>query len=791
MAKDKYIKKLKNEIETLKRENKALKREKNRFKFIFDSIEEAIIIINSDRKIEKMNSTVEKLIGCKKDNSIGKPIRKIFKSINTDKQKKVKNTVDKVLEKGKTVGVSNHTLLISKNGDEYHISYSAAPIKNNAGNIKGVVLVFRDITEKYKMQQQIQKSEKKYKALFEHTGTATVIINSNSIIELVNKRFEKLSGYSKVQIEGKKSWPEFIVEEDLKGMKKFHEKKKLSMNSSDQYECRFVDKDEQIHNMIIVEGRIPNSNKYVASLIDITDKKRVEKKLKENEKKYRRLIESTGDFILIHDDKGIIQFVNRSTVEYSGYNKEELIGKHIRELIPKEELNDLHRRKRERLEEEYEGRYHFECPILMRDNKNIYMDVQTTPIYKEEDYNGELVIARDITQRKKIEKEKKDLREQLYQKQKMESIGTLAGGVAHDFNNLLTVIIGMSDYAKKLNDDPKVENSLKEINEAGEKAAKLTDQLLLFSREKDTEFERVDLNKTILDLQKMLERLISEDIEIHDKFEEDLWAIKGDVGQLEQVITNLVINARDAMQNGGKLYLKTRNLIIDEEKARKVRELQPGKYVLLEVEDTGEGMKEDLQDKIFDPFFTTKNRAEGTGMGLSVVHGIIKNHEAVINVYSEPGEGTVFRIYFPALLKQDQTEMGKIESENVEQYSGNGETLLVVEDEKAVLGYLVSVLSDYNYKFLSATNAEEALEIFEKNKCKIDLLICDIVLPGMNGLNLSNKLKEEKKNLDIILSSGYSDDRISQDEIDKKGYKFVRKPFDMEKLLKTIHDTLS
>ena len=394
-------------------------------------------------------------------------------------------------------------------------------------------------------------------------------------------------------------------------------------------------------------------------------------------------------------------------------------------------------------------------------------------------------LTQEINQKYKLQKK-------LYQSHKLESIGTLASGVAHDFNNILTVIIGLTqlllDQKKESHPD---HGHLKNILKSGKRAANLTRQLLLFSRKQDMQFKLINLNHTITNLNKMLDRLISENINVELDLTENIYPIRADNGQIEQVITNLAVNARDAMQNGGTLTIGTENLTIDSKRAKMIPDIEPGKHVRLTVEDTGNGIKKDVLENIFDPFFTTKARGEGTGMGLSVVHGIIREHDGVINVYSEPGEGTIFKIYLPSLESQEKRRPKGEKNISIKNYQGKQETILIVEDEKQVLSYLESILNKYNFNFYSASSGEEALKIFEKHKENLDLIISDVIMTGIDGVTLADKLKTKKNELKIILSSGYSNKKVSQDYIKEKGFKFIQKPYDIEKLLKVIHESLN
>lgn len=420
-----------------------------------------------------------------------------------------------------------------------------------------------------------------------------------------------------------------------------------------------------------------------------------------------------------------------------------------------------------------------------------------TALQKQSKLTEDLNQEREALQRSNVKlkneiDQKKQLRKELYQAQKLESIGTLAGGVAHDFNNILTVIIGFSQIMLNQTDqtDPNYKN-LENIYESAKRASKLTKQLLLFSRKQNMQSKPIDLNQTLSRLNKMLNRLIGEDIQMHHNLAENLNMINADEGQIEQVITNLAVNARDAMPEGGDLTISTKNVTIDQKEATTTSHKKTGRFVKLTIKDTGEGMDKNTQEQIFDPFFTTKAHGEGTGMGLSVVHGIIKKHKGHIEVSSKPGEGTSFDIYLPALLKNKAHKQNNSKEETFDQYSGQGQTVLLVEDETQVLKYLQSILNNYGYKYLSAQSGEEALEIFMNNKESIDLMISDVIMTGIDGVELADIIKNQKNKLPILLSSGYTDKKVSPSKITKKGYKFIQKPYESLKLLKMIHQLLN
>ena len=382
-------------------------------------------------------------------------------------------------------------------------------------------------------------------------------------------------------------------------------------------------------------------------------------------------------------------------------------------------------------------------------------------------------IATNINQRKEDEAEKNNLQSQLLQAQKMESVGRLTGGVAHDFNNLLTAIIGYSDLALlELGKDHSSRKNIEAIYSAGKKAANVVRQLLAFSRKQVLQMEVVNLNSVLENATKIFGRIIGEDIAVELLTSDKIGNIEADPGQLEQIILNLAVNARDAMPDGGKLIIETSSVFLDESYAKKHADVTPGTYTMLSVTDTGEGMSADVKDKVFDPFFTTKERGKGTGLGLATVYGIVKQHRSHIFIYSEPGIGTTFKIYFPQV--DDTTK--PVVAEKKKTMPGGSETILVVDDDQSVRKLLVTSLTSLGYTVLEAEDGRQAIDISEATSEPIDLLLTDVIMPQMNGRELATHLQAKQPGLKVIFISGYTDDVIVKQGVLECGIVFISKP---------------
>ncbi len=397
-------------------------------------------------------------------------------------------------------------------------------------------------------------------------------------------------------------------------------------------------------------------------------------------------------------------------------------------------------------------------------------------------------LVRDITERKRSEEEKASLQDQLRQSQKIEAIGRLSGGIAHDFNNLLTTISGNAQLSLlDLKQGDPLRGNIEEIRKASERAADLTRQLLAFSRKQVMEMQVLDLNFIVQGLDKMLHRLLGEDIDLVTVLPEGIGNVKADPGQIEQVIVNLAVNARDAMIEGGKLTIETSDVELDEEYAHKHIAVQPGRYVMFSVSDTGEGMTPEVKERIFEPFFTTKEQGKGTGLGLSTVYGIVKQSGGNIWVYSEPGKGTTFKIYLPEV---DEPIEESEEKGVKEEILTGSETILLVEDDEEVRKLAVRILKKQGYNVLEASQGLDAFLICEEHEEPMHLLLTDVVMPKMSGRELADRIASIHPEIKVLFMSGYTDNAIAHHGILEKGTNFMQKPFTVDGLARKVREVL-
>ena len=442
---------------------------------------------------------------------------------------------------------------------------------------------------------------------------------------------------------------------------------------------------------------------------------------------------------------------------------------------------------------------------IQRYTRSITLGVQQEPLtldrpnnkHIQEDELSSTVDAINLMRRKiyeayqNLEKQTSEqikLERQLQQAQKMESIGRLAGGVAHDFNNVLSVIIGYSELLlNQIPPDDPVYGKIKAIYDAGSKASALTRQLLAFSRKQLLERKVISLNTLIKDFLKIFAKIVGEDIVFTTYLSPESCTVEADPGQIEQILMNLIVNAKDAMPNGGEIIIETAVVQLDESYIEKHMEVKPGQYVLLSISDTGEGMDEDVKSKIFDPFFTTKEQGKGTGLGLATVYGIVKQHGGYIYVYSEKNKGTTFKIYLPACHKSAEEAKRKHFTEALSQ--GN-HTILIVDDNPSIRELIVETLKPLGYHCLQAASGKEAIEVFHKYKGEVHLLLTDVVMPYMNGRELAETIKKEKPDIKVIFMSGYTENIIAHHGMLEPGINYISKPITPAALSQKIRSVL-
>ena len=513
---------------------------------------------------------------------------------------------------------------------------------------------------------------------------------------------------------------------------------------------------------------------------EVEERRQAEEALRQSEDLYRGLVETSPDAIILFGLDGRVRMANRQALATFGYDAAEMIGRDRKDLHAPESREKGVDNWKAILET---GRtVHVEYRIMRKDASVLDAEINAALI---RDGQGKaravLGVIRDVSDRKRLEA-------QFLQAQKMEAVGQLAGGIAHDFNNLLCVING---YAEMLLSDSgqgqQARMALEEVRKAGERAASLTRQLLAFSRRQVVALRVLDLNAVVADVGKMLRRLIGEDVELTTVLAPSLRRVKADPVQVEQVLLNLAVNARDAMPQGGKLTIETANVELDGAFARPHPEARPGDYILLAVSDTGCGMDEATRGHVFEPFFTTKGPGKGTGLGLATVYGAVKQAGGHVYVYSEPGRGTTFKIYLPAV---EETAPESAPHAGLSEGPRGGETVLLAEDEEGVRTLTRLVLQQQGYTLLEAGDGDEALRICGEHEGRIDLLISDVVMPGLGGRELADRVAAMRPGLRVLYLSGYTDDAVVRHGVLQAETAFLQKPFTVDALACKVREVL-
>lgn len=501
-----------------------------------------------------------------------------------------------------------------------------------------------------------------------------------------------------------------------------------------------------------------------------------QKKLADSEARYRSLVENINDVIFSLDVEGIITYISPVMHSLSGFSPEQVIGQSFKTFIHPEDLATLISIFEQTLAGKVEPH---EFRLLEKTGTFRYVRSSSRPLMEDGEVIGLSGSLSDISEHKKLE-------EQLRQSQKMESIGRLAGGVAHDFNNMLSVILGGTELLRrKISPDDPAFKYLDQIAKAADRSREITRQLLAFSRKEIVSPKPVNLNSLIIESEKMLARLINEDIKLTFRPATNLWTVMIDPSQIDQILMNLAVNARDAMPDGGSLTIETANIHVDESYCQHCLDARSGSYVQLTISDTGIGMSKETREQIFEPFFTTKAVGQGTGLGLATVYGIVTQNNGFICVYSEPEQGSAFKIYLPRLLEKPIEES---ESPQLE-LRGSG-TVLLVEDEEMLLMVATSMLEEIGYTVIQASNPIDALAICQKADQQIDLILTDVVMPGMNGKVMVDRIRSMRPTTKVLFMSGYTADIVAQRGIVEEGMYFIQKPLNINQLNEKLGEIL-
>jgi two-component system cell cycle sensor histidine kinase/response regulator CckA len=779
------VRAINHDVTERRRAEQALRESEERFRELYDHAPVGYHEYDREGRITRVNRTDLEMLGYSAEEMIGQYIWKLNVG-----EELVRQQVLEKLAGLRPPGQDREHTYKRKDGSILSVLIEDRLIRDENGRIRGIRCTIQDITERKGAEEALKESEERFRALFEQAavGVAQIETETGRFLR-INQRYCEIVGYTSQEMQNFSfhdiTHPEDL-QADLDNVKLLIEGKTREFSM----EKRYYHKNGSIVwvNLTLsplwVTGE--KTDYHIAVVQDITERKRAEEALRKREQEIRVIAENVPALFSYVDLEGRYRFVNKRYEEWFGIPRTEVIGKHCRQVLGEAAYDLIKGHMGEALSGH---RVHYEEALPYASGGTRYVSADYVPDADDRgEVKGFFVLVTDITERKRGEQEMAALQEQLRQSQKMEAIGQLAGGIAHDFNNLLTIIKGYSQLSlMELREEDPLKENLKEVGKAAEQAARLTRQILAFSRRQMMEMKVLDLNTILKDLDKMLRRVIGEDIKLVTLLAGDLGSVRTDSGQVEQVIMNLAVNARDAMPHGGKLTIETANVELDEAYARNHIAVKPGHYVMLAVSDTGVGMAPEVRDRVFEPFFTTKEKSKGTGLGLSTVYGIVKQSGGNIWVYSEPDHGTTFKIYLPRVYEAPE----ELKEEGVrERTHRGGETILLVEDEAEVRKLAARILERQGYTVLEARDGEEALLLCEHKKEPIHLVLTDVVMPQMGGPQLVEQLKHVRQDFKVLYMSGYTDNSITHQGVLERGMNYIQKPFTIDGLTRKVREVL-
>lgn len=753
------------------------------------SIGDAVITTDRDGRVRRMNPVAEQLTGWTEEEAIGQPLDEVFRIIGEEQREPRENPAAIVLREGHIVGLANHTLLIARDGKERPIADSGAPIMNSAGETIGVVLVFRDQSAERTAEEALRASELRFRSVFNQQFQFMAILSPEGRLLEINSLVTRVTGVPREQVIGRLFWdspwwkPLPNVQADWPNRLRRAAQQDGPILITDQYSTGSGEIREADAAVVAVRDAAGAVEFFIVQATDVTERNRAISELRRSEALFRLALRDSP-IVVFHQDAELryTQIFN----PHSGFSDLVVIGKSDRDLLPAEDAETLESVKRRAMETN--SRCREEVTTTIGGVRYVY-DLIVDPRHGPD---GTVVgitgVSVDITEKKAAQERQSKLEADLLQAQKMEAVGKLAGGVAHDFNNMLGVILGHAELAmQSIEPSNPVREDLLEINRAGQRSADLTRQLLAFAR-KQTIMPRVlDVNEAVGTAVKMLRRLIGEDISLRWEPTTGLWRVLMDPAQLDLILTNLVVNARDAITGPGRIGIVAENVTLDEPTAEMDSALEPGDYVLLRVEDNGIGMDPHTLSQLFEPFFTTKEIGRGTGLGLATVYGMVRQSGGSIRVYSEVGRGSVFRIYLPRHEEEPAIDPQRVSPPPP---ARGTETVLLVEDEAPLLELSRRLLESLGYRVIAHSNPHEAIRAGEDLNQRIDLLLTDVIMPGASGHDVWKRLSPLRPGLRCLFVSGYTADAIADHGVLAKGVNFLQKPYRIADLARKVREAL-
>ncbi|GAB4336389.1 MAG: hypothetical protein Kow0037_17600 [Calditrichia bacterium] len=757
------------DISDLKRTEAALRESENRYRSIFNNSAVGIFRTTPKGEILLANAFIIEMLGY---DSLEELRTRNIAETGYDEPFSRDQFIEKINKDGEVIGWESKWK--RKDGTVIWVRESARAVYDDDGNIAYFDGVVEDITEKKIAESRLVESEEKFRSVFEHTGTATILVGRDGKITLANRECEALFGYPVNKLIGA-CWEDFVpVESRQRFREGFEEQFNPQTRATGSYEVQIVCADGSFKNCILSIGLIPSMEQLVISLLDLTERVMAEKG--------RRLLESamehSAEIVFLTDRESRIIYVNRIFEEFYGYKKSEVYGQKVSMLRSYHHEDSFYKEMMKTLlaGSPWKG-YLFN---RKKDGEQVEVYATIAPIFGDDGEISHFVtVQRDVSREREIERRSQ-------QSQRLEAIGTLAGGIAHDFNNILTPILGYAEMCmKSVPKGSQLYGDLSYIHQAASRARDLVKQILTFSRQTDKERKPILVTPIIKEALKLIRASLPSTVQIISNFEDSDVHILADPTEIHQVIMNLCTNAYQAMPEGGKIVVKQEKISLESGSGLEEPPLKQGEYVKITISDTGKGIPPEILDKIFEPYFTTKADDGGTGLGLATVHGIVTNCGGAVTVNSQVGKGTDFHLYFP-LCAVDQKEEEPQESV----VSGGQEFIWLVDDEPSIAKLAAGILSNHGYQVRYFTNPQQLLNELSHTSETINLILTDLTMPGITGIHLLEEVKKVRPDLPVVLCTGYRD-RIKAGEAEEIGFKaLILKPFTPKSLAKVIRSVL-